>query len=156
MSAEDSWRGRRNLMGPDSLNNLDRWRADNARREEERAKERERRQCEELNAVAQLRAETQREIANLRNEVHQMHEVAIEATGQALGEYGDKIIDHAAKMIEEIKHMLSGAIERRCGELMGRLDALAPGAPSRSKSFKFANEPDDVIDLPNPLRKGMN
>jgi len=34
---------------------------------------------------------------------------------------------------------------------MGRIDAIAPDARSRSKEFRFANE--DVTDLPNPLRK---
>jgi hypothetical protein len=39
---------------------------------------------------------------------------------------------------------------------MGRIDALLPDArprPQSSKDFKFANERDDVVDLPNPLRK---
>jgi len=157
MSTDDGWRNRLALMGRENLNNLDRWRADNAQRAEERAhqrrtEERERRQHEEQNAVEQLRAEVQREIAHLRTEVHQLHEIALEAVGGALGEYGDKIVDHAEKRIKEFQL----ATERRYGELMGRIDALISGAPSRAKDFKFTNERDadsDPIDLPNPLRR---
>src|SRR5215831_20592 len=66
MSVEDGWRARRNLMGPDSLNDLDRWRADNAKREDElarqhRGEERER-QSQERCAIDVLRAEMHREI----------------------------------------------------------------------------------------------
>src|SRR5262245_56493534 len=161
MSTEDGWRNRLNLMGWDNLNALDRWRADNARREEElarqrRAEKRERRQREEQTAVDQLRAEMQREVANLRAEMFNERELVQEVVGTAIGEFSHKQMDHVEKAIREIRDMLSVAIERRFGELMGRLDALTPGASSRAKSFKFANEDDNVADLPNPLRKGMN
>jgi hypothetical protein len=147
---------------PDPLNvrpddPLVKWRREAIRGEEaRRAAKRELRQQEEQTAVEQLRGEMQQEITNLRAEVHQLHETALEATGTALGEYGDRIVNHAEKMIKEIQNMLSVTIERHYGELMGRIDALMPGAPSRAKEFKFAGERDadsDPIDLPNPLRR---
>jgi DNA anti-recombination protein RmuC len=163
MSTHESWRNRANLHGLDNLNALDRWRADNARREEEfthqrQAEERERQRREESNTADQLRAEVQQELANLRAEMHQQHEVHIEATGEAIGEFSNKTIDHVEKLIREMESQLFVTIERRFGELMGRLDAIAPDTRSRSKGFKFSNERDDdgVIDMPNPLRKAMN
>jgi hypothetical protein len=40
---------------------------------------------------------------------------------------------------------------------MGRIDAIAPDARSRSKEYRFANERDaetekGIVDLPNPLK----
>ena len=100
----------------------------------------------------------QQEIANLRAEMLQLHEVQIEATGTALGEYGDKIYDHFQKAIRELHNDVFSEIARKFGEAMGRLDALVPGTPSRprpTKDFKFSHErdDDDVSDLPNPARK---
>jgi len=156
------------VKDPDPLNlrpddPMVRWRRDAMQREEEaarqrRAEERERQRREEQTAVDQLRAEMQQELANLRNEMHQLHEVQIEATGEAIGEFSNKTLDHAEKMIRKIQNLLFVTIERRFGELMGRIDAIAPDARSRSRStkdFKFSNERDDdnVADLPNPLRK---
>jgi hypothetical protein len=60
---------------------------------------------------------------------------------------------------EGLINTLEDDVRRQLGEALGRIDALASGAPSRSKDpYKFANERDDggVIDLPNPLRKSMN
>ena len=48
--------------------------------------------------AAQLRAELQQEIANLRAEVYRLHEVQIEATGEGIGVYADKVIDRTEKM----------------------------------------------------------
>jgi hypothetical protein len=152
------------MKDPDPLNLrpddvMVKWRRDAIRDEEaRRAAKREQQQREEQNAVAQLRAEVQQEVANLRAEMQQLHEVHIEVTGTTLGEYGDKIYDHFQKAIRELHNDVFSEIAQKFGEAMGRLDALVSGAPSRSKGFKFANEPDDdnVADLPNPLRKGMN
>jgi len=109
----------------------------------------ERRQPEQT-VVDQLRAE----MRDLRAEVHQLHETALEVAGEAIGEFSNKTVDHVEKMIREIQNTLLGTIERRFGELMGRIDAIAPGASARSKDFKFSNERDaDPVDLPNPLRR---
>lgn|SRR5262249_9446995 len=164
---EESWRTRLKLLGPDHLNSLDRWRANNARREEglahqRQAEEREQQQRAERNEVEALRVEMWGELTRLRDEMVQQHEVALEATGEAIGEFSNKTVDYVEKMIKEIQNELFVLVERRFGELMGRLDAIVPDTRSRSRStkdFKFSNErsdDDDAIDLPNPLRKGMN
>jgi hypothetical protein len=70
--------------------------------------------------------------------------------------YGDKIAAHTEKLVRDIQNELQVAIERRFGEIMGRLDAILPDTHSRSqptKDFKFSSERDDgdvVNDLPDP------
>ena len=160
MSGEESWRTRLNLMGKDNLNELDRWRADNAKCEDDRQRRVGR--TEELAMIDQIRVEMQREIANLRAELHrgiaaqrqQEREFMLEVTGTAIGEFSNKEMDLVEKAIKEIREMLSLAIERRFGEVMGRIDAIAPDARSRArptKDFRFANEDNGPVDLPNPL-----
>ena len=156
MSAEDGWRTRLNLMGPDSLNETDKWRMQNAQRDEEltrqrRANKHERQQSEQQCVVDQLRAEMRREIGALRDEMLGLHEAATEASGEVIGDYSNRVRDVMHEAIKELKT----EVAQKFGELMGRIDALS-GAPSRAKSFKFANEDDNVAHLPNPLRKGMN
>jgi hypothetical protein len=77
----------------------------------------------------------------------------MEATGEALGTYGNRIADHTEKLVRDIQNELQVAIERRFGEIMGRLDAILPDTTRRAeKTFKFATEDDgDIVnDLPNP------
>ena len=147
------------MKDPDPLNlrpddPMVRWRRDANRAEEERrAARRELRQSQEHDTVAHLRADMEHELRNLRVEMHQQRELVLEAAGQALGELSNKLLDRVEKMVDKIESELR-IHERRFGEAMGRLDALA-GAPTRSQStkdFRFANErSDDVVDLPNPL-----
>ena len=115
--------------------------------------QRELRRSRDHDTVAHLRADMQHELANLRAEVHRLLEVVLAATGEALGKYGEKIVDHAERAIKQIQSELFVLVERRFGELQGRLDAILPDTRSRSKAFRFANEDDTVTDLPNPLRK---
>jgi hypothetical protein len=145
---------------PDPLNlrpddPMVKWRRDAIRQEEERrAAKRELRRSEEHNTVAHLRADMEHEIANLRAEMNRQRELVLEAAGQALGDISNRICDRVEKTVDKIESELRILTERRFGEAMGRLDALA-GAPTRSQStkdFRFANErSDDVVDLPNPL-----
>ena len=58
------------------------------------------------------------------------HEFMIKVVGQALGEYGDMIIDH---------------IEKKIAEEVGKLRAEV--------NLKRASDDGDVVPLPNPLRK---
>src|SRR5262245_24751910 len=155
MSVEDGWRARLNLMGQDSLNEMDKWRMQNAQRDEELARQRraekhERQQHEQQCVIDQLRAEMHREISGLRDEMYKLHEDANEAAGTVIGDYSNRVRDVMHEAIKELKT----EVAQKFGELMGRLDALS-GAPSRSQStkdFRFANErSDDVVDLPNPL-----
>jgi hypothetical protein len=136
---------------------LTRWREGVERQEEEFARARRERAEEEQrqrdeNAVNQVRAEMQAELAA----VHQQFEVHIEAVGQALGEVSDQTVERFERTIKEVEQRLWVALERRFGELLGRLDAIAAGEPrARAQpNFRFSNEPrDEVVDLPNPLRK---
>ena len=148
-------RNQAKLLGEDSLNDLDRWRLRRARDEEERvarrrAEEREQR----ADAVDVLRAELRQEVAALRGEMDRLHEVVLEAVGQALGEVSNKTCDWAEKLIRDLQREMTTSVARVHGEMMGRIDTLAPGSrPRESKDFKFAAERDDaeITDLPNPL-----
>src|SRR5258706_15066229 len=98
----------------------------------------------------------QRELEAVRAEMHHLHETALEASGTKVGEYADKLSTVVEKSIKKVQHELSVLVERRFGEVMGRLDFLAGGS-SRPKDFKFANEPggdDTAPDLSK--RKDMN
>jgi hypothetical protein len=140
------------LCGRDSLNRLDRWRLEVAEREEaraaeRRAEERVQQQQKKQSIVEQLRAE----MATLRAEMYELHEVVIQATGDALGTHSDKIIDIAEKFVKDNqREFLKGL-----AELRARLDNMLPEtrAARTNKDFKFASESTDVdiIDMPSPL-----
>jgi hypothetical protein len=122
-----------------------------------RARARETRREQESTAVEQLRADTQRELHAIRRQAA----AQAEAVGEALGVHGDKIVDHIEKLVKQTQSDLFIAIERRFGEIMGRIDAILPDArprPQPAKDFRFANEYDEagVIDLPNPLKPRVN
>jgi hypothetical protein len=127
------------------------WVDDAERQEEERAAAKRELRRLDPTVVDQLRAELQREIAALRSEMAEQKELIFDAVGQALGEISNKICDRFEASINK----LEGDVRRSFGEAMGRIDALGSGAPLRStKDFRFANErANDVVDLPNPLRK---
>jgi len=116
--------------------------------EEERA--RCRRELQERYSIEQVRAELQQEIATLRAEMSRQSETMFAAAGQALGDISNRILDRVESMVNRLECDL----QRRFGEAMGRIDAIAPDARSRSREYKFANERDDekgIVDLPNPL-----
>jgi hypothetical protein len=105
--------------------------------------------------VELLRIEMWCELTRLRDEIEQQREVTSEAVGTVIGEYSDKIVDRAEKMVKEIRDMLTVSIERRFGELAGRIDAALPDHRARStaREFRFSSERDDVDivnDLPSP------
>jgi hypothetical protein len=120
--------------------------AEFARAHRQRQREERREQYSEIDA---LRDELRAEIADVRQDVEARYETLIKASGEALG---DSINDmHDA--IKKIETELFGLVERRFGELMGRLDGILP-EPPRPKDFKFAGERDDApLDLPNPLKR---
>src|SRR5262245_33880229 len=150
------------MKDPDPLNLrpddvMVKWRRDAIRDEEaRRAAKREQQQREEQNAVAGLRAEMQQEIANLRAEVHQLHELALAACGEVIGDYSNKIRDCGERAIRDMQTLLA----QRFGELQGRIDAVLSDPRSRprpTKDFRFANEHEgDATDLPNPLLRKVN
>jgi hypothetical protein len=131
-------------------------------REAEFARAKRQRQREERrtqrNEIGELCDELRAEIAAVQADVAARHEVIIGAAGEALGQTEAKILDHVSDAIRKVQNELFGTVERRFGELMGRLDAFMPERP-RPKDFKFAGERDDggPLDLPNPLpRRGLN
>jgi hypothetical protein len=138
---------------------MEQYRGEAAEQEEAFAKARRQRERDEQRIrnkngeVAQLRAEMQVMMADLRDK----YEIQGEAVGQAMGEMADQLIERFEKALKKVENDCLIALERRFGELMGRLDVLAGGetrARSQPRDFKFANEPrDEIIDLPNPLRK---
>jgi hypothetical protein len=143
----------RNWLRPADPDGLRRWREEAEQREQEIAHAKRQRQRAERSArIDELRAELHQHVADLRNELAAQHEVLIEATGQALGQITDKIATDLEASISKVQTELFGAIERRFGELMGRLDGFLPERP-RPKDFKFAGERDGdgPLDLPNPL-----
>jgi hypothetical protein len=137
-------------LRPARAEEMARERRELAERDAEWARARQQRQREERreqrDALDELRAELRDEVAKLRNELNAQHECQIAATGEALGE----TIKDMHDAIKKIETELFGLVERRFGELMGRLDGILPDSP-RPKDFKFASERDDVLDLPNPL-----
>jgi len=149
-------KGQAKLYGEDSLNSLDKWRLRRSRDEDERDGERARARQAEPSEVERLRAEMQQEIAAVRAEMVERHEAALEAAGAVIGEYSDKTFDLAERTIKEVRDLLTVTVERRFGELMGRIDAMLPDHRSRSRSekrFEFASEKDDsdlLNDLPSP------
>jgi DNA repair exonuclease SbcCD ATPase subunit len=101
-----------------------------AKRQRQREEQRPRR-----NEIDELR----REIEALRADIAARHE----GVGQALGAIRGQAIDHARDAVKEVENRLLGVVERRFGELLGRLDALEP-QERRAKDFKFANEKVDA------------
>jgi hypothetical protein len=102
------------------------------------------------------------EIAELRAEMVRQQEVHIESFGQALGEYGTRIVDHAEAMLRRLQSEIWGSVERRLAELQAKVDVALDAKPRKSSEFKFANEPrerdDEPVELPNPLppRRAIN
>jgi DNA anti-recombination protein RmuC len=95
-----------------------------ARAKRQRLREEQR---EQYSALDQLRDELRAEIADVRQDVEARYETLIKASGEALG---DSINDmHDA--IKKIETELFGLVERRFGELMGRLDVILPERPRR-------------------------
>jgi len=131
-----------------------RWMDEVARRKEQVAQQRraaERGHHEQQCVVDQLRAEMKAEVAALRAEVLGLHEAALQAAGETIGEFSNKTIGHVEKGIRELESLFA----RQLGELRGYLDGALSEARSSSRStkdFKFSSEVDDgVVDLPNPL-----
>src|SRR5262245_48391370 len=99
--SDDGWRHRLNLFGPDNLNEVDRWRMDSDRREQERAQAREQQKREqERHERSLVRASAREEIAALRVELATLqgeHESlcrtlsdAMAATASAFGTLADE------------------------------------------------------------------
>src|SRR6516164_1989428 len=97
-----------------------------ARRQREREERRER---DKNSAVELLRAEMQVELSVIQSRIDAIGE----ATGEALAEYSDKAFEHIDNVIKKTQSELFVLVERRFGEIMGRIDAIA-GGESRARS----------------------
>jgi hypothetical protein len=88
----------------------------------------------------------------VQNDVAARYEVVMAAAGEALGQVQNEILNHVSDAINKVERELFALVERRFGELMGRLDGFLPEQP-RPKDFKFAGEraDDGPVDLPNPF-----
>jgi hypothetical protein len=121
-----------------------------ARAKRQRQREEQRTRRSEVDA---LRDELRAEIDVLRRDCDARYDVQMKAIGEVIGE----TVERADDAIKKVQNELFALVERRFGELIGRLEAIAPGAlkdPARGKDFRFAGERDDgPIDLPNPLRR---
>jgi hypothetical protein len=127
-------------------------------REFERAKRQ--RQREERRGRHDVVDELRAEIEAVRADVAARHECIIGAAGEALGQTQAEILNHVDGAIKKVQTELFDLVARKFGELIGRIEAMAP--VERGRNFKFANEPDArdddaPLELPNPLpRRGLN
>ncbi len=158
MSAADRVR-----LFPDTCDKLTRFQAEAEQREAELAAEREREARVEQRAESRQVTLLRTEIEGLRSEIKHQHEVLLDVCGTALGQHGNKILDHCEGMIQSVQRELFALVEKRFAEVQAgiaqaRADVLAADGKLRPKGeFKFANERqerDEPIDLPNPLRLG--
>jgi hypothetical protein len=148
------------LHNPDYL---DRWRADAEAAERERARaEKELRREQQTDSLVQLRADFAAEIEAVRMAQQECLSEAIgqvsEAVGQALEENAEASIGCIERAVKKVHDELFGLIERRFGELTGRVDALVGGGGKpRAEKFRSASGEKPVHDLPNPLpRRAVN
>jgi hypothetical protein len=132
-----------------------RWYDEAERQEEERAR-----------GKRELRHQQKQDVATLEDRLSSLEDrlSALEQTVAGIDPLTNGVVEfsNAATrrlaaiegLLDELERKLQVSIERRFGEAMGRIDALAPDVRSRSKEYKFANEREDekgIVDLPNPL-----
>lgn len=141
---------------------LVKWRREAEKFEEERAA-----------AKAALRRQQKQDVVTLEDRLSSLED-RLSALEQAVAEISPlangvvefsnaatKRLANIEGLLDALERKLHVSIERRYGEIQGRLDAIAPDARSRSKEYRFANEKDDaversageVVDLPNPLSR---
>ena len=114
--------------------------------EEAERRRREERQAQQQDAVAELRTELTKEVADLRDELRISRETIIDVTGEAMEKLANKIFDEVDQKILAVETKLFDYAAKRFGELMGRIDAILP----ERRSFKrFANESIADDELPN-------
>jgi molecular chaperone DnaK (HSP70) len=142
---------------------MDRWREEGEAHAQERARaEKELRREQQTDSLTQLRADFAAEIEAVRMAQQECLSEAIgqvsEAVGQALEENAEASIGCIERAVKKVHDELFGLIERRFGELTGRVDALVGGGGKpRAEKFRSASGEKPVHDLPNPLpRRAVN
>jgi hypothetical protein len=143
---------------------LQKWRESHAKQDARVAEETKKRKSVEQRERRLFQVEALRnEITTLRADMQYRENVHVEALGEVIAGLQHDVADQVEKVLTDMRAQYRGLeadlfrlVERKFGELMGRLDAA--GVPSRKGDvFRFASEKndDDPVELPNPL-KGLN
>jgi hypothetical protein len=147
---------------PDDPDPLLRYKAEAEQREAELAAARKREEREERRAESRQVTLLRAEIENVRAEIEMRQDVVLDACGQCVGEYTNKIFDRVEGMIQSLQRELFALVERRFAETQARISLIAEGRSEPKGEFRFANEKsgddsDEPVDLPNPLpRRAIN
>jgi hypothetical protein len=132
---------------------VERWRERAQADEQERARaQRELRREQQTDSLTQLRADMGAEFESVRAEMTARQECLSEAVGQVLEENAEAAVDCIERAVKKVHNELFSLIERRFGELTGRVDALM-GSSGKARSEKFRSK-ESPVDLPNPLPRG--
>lgn len=135
-------------LRPADPRGLECWREDNARREEEFARERCREERERQRAAeyARLRAE----IEALRIEVEERDKAVVRGLTEAMIEHLNKIVDNADRLVMRTIGELHDKVDQRLAALE---EKIAATLPEGRREFQFARErgASEITDLPNPL-----
>jgi hypothetical protein len=151
---------------PDDTDPLLRYKADAEERERELAAERRREEREQQRAESRNVALLRREIEDVRAEIQMRQDVVLDACGQCVGEYSNKIFDRVEGMIQSLQRELFALVERRFAETQAAIERtkadVLSGAKREKGEFRFASEKgaegdDEPVELPNPLpRRAIN
>ena len=150
----------RNLR-PADPDGLQKWREDNAQREEEFARERrreERAQRRAAEAVAATEcARLRAEIEALRIEMEERDDAVVRGLSEAMIEHLNEIVDDADRLVKRTINELYDKVDQRLTILEERIAATLPKG---RREFQFARERDasEITELPNPLppRRAIN
>jgi hypothetical protein len=148
-------------LRPADPRGLERWREDNAQREEEFARERrreERAQRRAAEAVAATEcARLRAEIEALRIEMQERDDAVVRGLSEGMIEHLNEIVDDADSLVKRTINELYDKVEQRLTILEERIAATLPEG---RRKFQFAGERDtsDITELPNPLppRRAIN
>ena len=150
----------RNLR-PADPDGLRKWREDNARREEEFARQRrreERKRQRAAEAVAATEcARLRAEIEALRIEMEERDKAVVRGLTEAMIEHLNEIVDDADRFVKRTIGELHDKVDQRFAALE---EKIAATLPEGRRKFQFARERDtsEITNLPNPLppRRAIN
>jgi hypothetical protein len=148
-------------LRPADPRGLERWREDNAQREEEFARERrreERAQRRAAEAVAATEcARLRAEIEALRIEMEERDDAVVRGLAEGMIEHLNEIVDDADKFVKRTINELYDKVDQRLAALE---EKIAATLPKGKHEFQFARERDtsEITELPNPLppRRAIN
>ena len=140
-------------LRPADPRGLERWREDNAKREEEFARQRRREKLKRQRAAeAVARTECARlraEIEALRIEMEERDRAVVRGLTEAMIEHLNEIVGDADRFVKRTIAELHDKVDQRLAALE---EKIAATFPEGRREFQFARERDDeVTELPNPL-----